>query len=1351
MNAMQDFSFKHAPEQTRELEKQIIADPDCSMVERSMLPHDERNQPLVEWNQTARDFPALPLHQLVEAQVLRTPDAIAIQDEQEQLTYRELNRRANRLAHYLRTQGVVTETLVALLARRSVKFVVTVLAIFKANAVYLPLDPRHPHARHQQILEQSQCRYLLLEDEWLPAFTGKEGVKGTSILPLEGCLTQKMPETDLVLPTQPEQLAYVIYTSGSTGIPKGAMIEQRGMVNHLWAKVHDLQLNEQDVIAQSAMQSFDISVWQMLVGLIIGARVQVVSDDVVLNPRRLLAAIVRDGITIVEVVPSLLRAMLHEVANQPIAPELPTLRWLIPTGEALPPDLCRQWFTYYPAIPLLNAYGPTECSDDVTHYPIYQPLPEQTIHTPIGRPIANLRTYVLDPLMQPGPIGVAGELWVSGIGVGRGYLHDMERTAQAFLPMPAHLLPKGSGESDDTIDGTVAANSRLYRTGDLARYREDGNLEFLGRIDHQVKIRGFRIELEEIEFVLRQHPSVQDCVVTAHPHPEPPHESRLVAYVVYNQSAPAATDEVKQFIQERLPAYMIPALIIRLAALPLTANGKLDRAALPTPEIDAAREAAYRAPQTVVEKWLASQMRKVLGDITIGVDDDFFRLGGDSIRAAILINQLQQELQAILYVTALFDASTIAKLSLYLQKHYPQALARVCDYQPPPTQKACERIDGAMIARFRQLIPPYTAAATLVQSRNQRAIFVLSSPRSGSTLLRVMLGGHPQLFAPPELDLLNFSTVGERKTALQDRFAFRLEGLLRALMELHRCNPDQARQMMVDYEEKNLDTHTFYGLLQQWIGADRMLVDKTPAYALDPAILQRAESEFQEPLYLHLTRHPMGMIQSFEEAHTDQVFFRYEHDFSPRQLAELTWLVSHQNILNFLQSIPKERRLLLRYEDLVKEPVATMQQVSEFLQVPFEQVMAQPYQDKEKRMTDGLYPVSKMLGDAKFHTHQQVESANAERWQSVYTSDFLSEATWQMAKSLGYQRFAERLTASAIPITGEPQTDVQQVVPSTPDSTTTDEELLHKLYNALEDQSQILQLRQALQPKRSRPRSLQMLLRLPQPIAMRLWSWTVQQSWAQQFYLPNQTKLVQQFLASLEAPTTQQNCLAQALFFGSLTYFKIRDAIFQRIRIEGRSIPVEGAAMLEAARVRQQGVILLSNHAYQTSYFRSLKLTQRGVGNLERLVEPIQSDKIKAQYILYARQLDLARQVLQNGGAITIAPDVNRGRGASITVPFHGRMHEFRTGFAELALLTDAQLFFVASDLQAYNCFSFRLVGPFDQGSATMSYAERVQYLMEQYIAHLRLQWVKNPWALSWEVMREHLAYPPARQFTEMV
>lgn len=977
----------------------IVADPDCALAALPLLTAAERDQQVVTWNQTTVDFPVAPLHHLIEQQVARTPMAIALQDATEQLTYAELNRRANRLAHQLLAQGVTPEVPVALLAQRSANFVVAVLAILKANAVYLPLDPRHPLVRHQQILAQSQCRYLLADRAARSGLAAGED-KQQVVLVLEDLLQQPAPETTPPLPARPAQLAYLLYTSGSTGAPKGAMIQHDGMVNHLWAKVRELGLTQGDVIAQNAAQSFDISVWQMFVGLIIGARVQVVSEEVAMNPLLLLQEIARRQITILEVVPSLLRALLVEIESTPTAPALPTLRWLIPTGEALPPSLCNHWLAHYPTIPLLNAYGPTECSDDVTHYPIHAPLPADTLYTPIGRPIANMQAYVLDSVMQPVPIGVAGELWIGGIGVGRGYLNDPERTAQTFVATPAQLLPSAAAS---TTNATVNT-SRLYRTGDLARYREDGNLEFLGRIDHQVKIRGFRIELEEIAFVLRQHPAVQECVVTAHVTADKPHDSRLVAYVTQGAADPTSDTDLQRFVQERLPEYMTPAAIVRLAALPLTANGKIDRAALPAPEWRAPRPRRFREAQTPVEKWLTAQMSKFLGNnLAIGLDDNFFSLGGDSIRAALFINQLQRELGEILYVVALFDAPTVAQLADYLQQHYPQALARVCDYRPAQPPVAALAVDSVAIARFRQLIPAVNCADQTAAPCNAQAIFILSAPRSGSTLLRVMLAGHSQLFAPQELDLLNFATLGERKAALHERFSFRLEGLLRAMMALHGCDPDGARQLMNTYEQENLSTHAFYRLLQQWIGPTRRLVDKTPAYALDPATLQRAEVEFSDPLYIHLTRHPLGMIQSFEEAHTDQVFFRHPHDFSPRTLAELTWLVSHQNILSFCRQLPATRYLRISYEELVRTPVTAMEHLGKFLGLPFEAEMAQPYVNQEKRMTDGLYAVSKMLGDAKFHTHQQIDAANAERWRGTYAETLLSEATWQVANTLGYQ------------------------------------------------------------------------------------------------------------------------------------------------------------------------------------------------------------------------------------------------------------------------------------------------------------------------------------------------------------
>jgi len=630
----------------------IAANPDRRLADIPLLTDTERHQLLVKWNDTESDYPRDQcLSQLFEAQVERTPDAVAAICDNVHITYQQLNRRANRLASILVEHNTGPDTVVALLAERGLDFLTAMLAVFKAGGAYLPLDPRYPAQRLRQVLYQSQSPLVLIADDLVSvlsdALKSLPAEERPSVLHLSQVLQQKRPTDNSPARCTPHHLAYVIYTSGSTGIPKGAMIEQRGMVNHLYAKICDLQLTDTDIVAQTAPQSFDISVWQFLAPLLVGGYVQIFRDEIAFDPTYLLEQVSSRQVTILETVPSLLRAMLESIMQPDLSQySLTSLRWLMPTGEALPPDLARQWLSYYPNTPLINAYGPTECSDDVTHYPFTELPAAEVVRIPIGHPIANLQLYVLDARLRPVPIGVPGELYVGGVGVGRGYLHEPRKTAQAFIPDPFSSEP----------------GARLYRTGDLVYYCPDGSLEFLGRIDHQVKVRGFRIELGDIETVLISHPEVHEAVVLARE--EEPGDKRLVAYVVPNDGRDPAIGELRHFLRDNLPEYMVPSAFVTLETLPLTPNGKVDRRALPSPDgTNSELEDAFVAPRTPAEETLAEIWAQVLGLERVGVHNDFFALGGHSLLATQVISRARQAFQIELPVRILFEASTVADLA----------------------------------------------------------------------------------------------------------------------------------------------------------------------------------------------------------------------------------------------------------------------------------------------------------------------------------------------------------------------------------------------------------------------------------------------------------------------------------------------------------------------------------------------------------------------------------------------------------------------------------------------------------------------------------------------------------------
>ncbi|WP_394836402.1 amino acid adenylation domain-containing protein [Pendulispora rubella] len=608
----------------------------------ALLGDAEQQRLLVDWNSTAGEAPpAASYVSIFEAQVRKTPDADAVSCRGRRLTYSGLNRAADRVAGALRAEGVGPDGIVAVLEERDIDLVVAAVGVLKVGGVYLPLDPSHPSSRLAQVIATSRARVVLTSEAWAPALSDAlarlpEGERPRLVL------REKLAAhaTDATNAAGPGHLAYVIYTSGSTGTPKGAMVEHAGMLNNVWGKVPSLSLTPRDVVGQTASQCFDISVWQLLSALLCGARVHIVPGDVVADPQRLLEEAEAEGITILELVPSLLREIVQAQASTKV---LTRLRWMLPTGEALTPDLCRKWFERFPHVPLMNAYGPAECADDVALHVLTAALPSDATHVPIGRSVPHVQLHVLvgDALA---PIGAIGELCVGGIGVGRGYIHDPRRTAEVFVPDPFRQEP----------------GARMYRTGDLARRLEDGTLEFIGRRDHQVKVRGFRIELGEIEVRLAEHPGVHATAVLVR-------AEQLVAYVAtgaLSQGEPPTGAQLREFLRETLPDYMVPVRFVFLPELPLTPNGKVDRQALPSPDVAAeGATAAIELPRTPTEDVLAGIWGEVLGRERVGIDESFFELGGHSLLATRVVSRVRHAFGVELPLRSLFDHPTVAELA----------------------------------------------------------------------------------------------------------------------------------------------------------------------------------------------------------------------------------------------------------------------------------------------------------------------------------------------------------------------------------------------------------------------------------------------------------------------------------------------------------------------------------------------------------------------------------------------------------------------------------------------------------------------------------------------------------------
>ena len=590
------------------------------------LARSERETVLHAWNDTATDYPLhLPVHQLIEAQVVRTPDAPALVFAGQVLSYAALNRRANRLAHRLMAAGVGPDVLVGLAVERSIEMVVGLLAVLKAGGAYVPLDPEYPRDRLAYMLQDSDVKLLLTQAhllEQLPIPTGLHSL----VLEQGDEGLQAYAERNPQVAVDGENLAYVIYTSGSTGQPKGAGNRHSALTNRLCWMQQAYGLDGSDTVLQKTPFSFDVSVWEFFWPLMTGARLVVAAPGDHRDPARLVSLINAEQVTTLHFVPSMLQAFLQDAG----VGACHSLQRIVCSGEALPVDAQQQVFAKLPRAGLYNLYGPTEAAIDVTHWTC---VDEGGDAVPIGRPIANLGCYVLDGNLEPAPVGVLGELYLGGVGLARGYHRRPALTAERFVTDPF-----GSG-------------TRLYRTGDLARYRDDGVIEYAGRIDHQVKLRGLRIELGEIEARLLEHACVREAAVLA------VDGTHLVGYLVLQAPSEDWKAQVAMHLAAQLPDYMVPAQWVVLTQMPLSPNGKLDRKALPKPEAQGAD--AYQAPQSAVEQQVAAIWRDVLGVERVGLNDNFFELGGHSLLVLMLKERIRKVIGVGLSVSQLMLNPTV--------------------------------------------------------------------------------------------------------------------------------------------------------------------------------------------------------------------------------------------------------------------------------------------------------------------------------------------------------------------------------------------------------------------------------------------------------------------------------------------------------------------------------------------------------------------------------------------------------------------------------------------------------------------------------------------------------------------
>ncbi|MGR9074258.1 MAG: AMP-binding protein [Gammaproteobacteria bacterium] len=939
-------------------------------------------------------MPADTFFNLLSDRSQQNPQGIAIQAlDRKALTYSELINHIRAVTSHLNDCGIGRNDRVAVVLPNGPEMATACLGV-AAGAACIPLNPEYKIGEFEYFLSHLNARLLLiLAGMKSPARTVAESLN-IPILEIHNeeqdpaglfRMAEMTPcasasETGLA---QADDTALILNTSGTTSQPKIVPLTHRNISASALNLIDSLKLTAGDCVL-NMMPMFHIGgLLDLLIAPLAAGGKTVCEPNFSID--RFVECLENFHPTWHQGVPAMLQEILNHSGEVEEAFERGALRFIRSVSSPLPEKLAGELETLFDS-PVIEIYGMTETSGLIAGNPL---PPGQRKKGSVGIS-AGPEIAVFDESCRPLAANQKGEVVVKGETVMPGY--------------EGH-----PGINEETFSGS------WFRTGDQGYLDEDGYLFLTGRIKEIINRGGEKVSPREVDDVILTHPAIAEAATFALPHASLGED--VAIGVVPKQGAVLRKEDLIGFLSERLAYFKVPRTVFFLDAIPKGPGGKILRSELSKNlRKDDAGPAPARPklvlPETPVANILAGLWSDALGIDPVGIYDNFFDLGGDSLKAAVFINKLQEDWGETIYVSAIFDAPSIAEFEAYLNRNYPEMVAKMLGRQFAPSRSGrSHKIGEEQIAQFRKSIRnPLTPSGPLGK-KNPTAIFVLSAPRSGSTLLRVMLGGNPHLFSPPELYLLSFSNLAERKIWLTGTQKYRLEGNIRCLMQIKNQSADEALSLMEHLEKNKTPTQEYYRMLQDWIG-NRLLVDKTPTYNLHMETLERAEMYFENPIYIHLQRHPYGMIRSFEEAKLDQLWYPYMvgEDYAHRfpcpyqssELAEMTWLVINRNIVDFLQRIPDHRRYDIKFEDIVNQPEPAMKDLCNFLDLQFDQQMLQPQQDKANRMTDGVHSVSRMVGDMKFHQHKGISSNSADLWKTAYDVDFLCDETWKLASSLGY-------------------------------------------------------------------------------------------------------------------------------------------------------------------------------------------------------------------------------------------------------------------------------------------------------------------------------------------------------------